>query len=163
MFPHNFKILTMKQSVLFGRQPSIERKANEWNARHVVSSLGVSTWEDWVPVCCVPFMFSVGPFLFSAFGVLNFFRVMLLVHKVSRSRFPFWCFRWVYLSLNFFHKLKCQFIDESRLRSRFFYLRCFQCETFLPLFLQAFTTEDRLTKNERHVLPWKRRDSIIFP
>ena len=58
---------------------------------------------------CVPFMFRGRLFLFSAVGfllILKFFRVLLIVHKVSRSRFPFWCFRWVHLSLNFLYKLK---------------------------------------------------------
>ena len=79
------------------------------NSRHVVSSLGVSTWEDWVPAYCVPFMFRGQPFLFSAVGfllILKIFRTVLLVYKVSRSRFPFWRFPWVYLSLNFLYNLK---------------------------------------------------------
>ena len=79
------------------------------SARHVVSSLGVSTWEDWVPVYCVPFMFHGRPLLFSAVGfllILKIFRAVLLVYKVRRSRFPFWRFPWVYLSLNFLYNLK---------------------------------------------------------
>lgn len=54
-------------------------------------------------------MFCWPPFLFSAVGfllILKFFRVVLLVHEVGRCHFPFWRFRWVYLSLNFLHKLK---------------------------------------------------------
>ena len=69
----------------------------------------VWVWEDWVPVYYVPFMFRGRPFLFSAVGFLlisKFFCVVLLVHKVSRSRFPFWRFLWVYLSFNFLYKLK---------------------------------------------------------
>ena len=80
----------------------------EWSAGNVVSSLDVSTWEALVPVYCVPFMFRGRPFLFSAVGVLlilKFLRVVLLVHMVSWSRFPFWRFRWVHLSLNFLYKL----------------------------------------------------------
>ena len=79
------------------------------SARHMISSLGVSTWEDWVPVYWV-FMFGGRPLLFSAVVILlslNWrFHIVLLVHKVSRSRFPFWRFLWVYLSLNFLYKLK---------------------------------------------------------
>ena len=74
------------------------------SARHVVSSLGVSTWEDWVPVYCVPFMFRRRPLLFSAVVILPSFNWRFCI--VSRSRFPFWRFREVYLSLNFWYKLK---------------------------------------------------------
>ena len=81
-----------------------------WCARHVVSSLGVSMWEDWVPVYFVPFMFRGGPLLFSAVVILlslNWrFWIVLLVHMVSRTCFPFCHFRWVYLSLNLLYKLK---------------------------------------------------------
>ena len=79
------------------------------SARHVVSSLGVSTWEDWAPVYYVLFMFRGRPLLFSAVGfllILKIFRAVLLVYKVRRSRFPFWRFPWVYLSLNFLYNLK---------------------------------------------------------
>jgi len=74
----------------------------------VVSSLGVSTREDWVPVYS-RLCFVGRHFFFLAVGfllILKFFRVVLLVHEVSRCHFPFWRFRWVYLSLNFLHKLK---------------------------------------------------------
>ena len=50
-----------------------------------------------------------GHFLFSAVGfllILKFLCIVLLVHKVSRSCFPFWCFRWVHLSLDFLYQLK---------------------------------------------------------
>ena len=61
-------------------------------ARHVVSSLGGSTREDWVPVYNLPFMFRGRPLLFSAVGILlilKIFRAVLLVYKVRSSRFPF--------------------------------------------------------------------------
>ena len=113
----------------------------------------VWVWEDWVPVYCVPFMFHGRPFLFSAVGfslILKFFRVVLLVHKVSRSRFPCWRFHWVYLSLNFLYKLKFWLqntpVDRRTPITFAFFLtcmRCFKSETFLPLFLQVFITEDR--------------------
>ena len=38
--------------------------------------------------------------------ILKIFRALLLVYKVRRSRFPFWRFPWVYLSLNFLYSLK---------------------------------------------------------
>ena len=93
------------------------------SARHVVSSLGVCTWEDWAQVYCVSFMFRRRPLLFSAVVVLPSFNwrfcVVLLVHKVSRSRFHFWRFRGVYLSLNFLYKLKfwLQSIPTDRRKS----------------------------------------------
>ena len=37
--------------------------------------------------------------------ILKIFHAVLLVYKVSRSRFPFWCFRWVCLSPDFLYKL----------------------------------------------------------
>ena len=61
-------------------------------ALHVVSSLGGSTREDWVPVYDLPFMFRGRPLLFSAVGILlilKIFRAVLLVYKVRSSSFPF--------------------------------------------------------------------------
>lgn len=72
----------------------------EWCARRVVSSL-VSTWEDWALVG--------GHFFFQLldfYWFWIFFCVVLLAHNVSRSRFPFWRFCWVFLSLNLLYKFK---------------------------------------------------------
>ena len=58
----------------------------------MVSSLGGSTREDWVPVYDLPLMFRGWPLLFSAVVILlmlKIFRAVLLVYKVRSSRFPF--------------------------------------------------------------------------
>ena len=67
--------------------------------------------------------------LFMFFTDLKFFRVVLLVHEVSGSRFPFWRFRWVYWSLNFLYKLKLWLqnipIDRrKRITFAFFFFTC---------------------------------------
>ena len=118
-----------------------------WCARHVIYSLGVSTWDDWVSVYCAPFMFRGRPCLFSAVGfllILKIFRAVLLVYKVSRSRFPFWLFRWVYLSPNFFISWNSgfeisQLIDESQLRSRFLFFIFISIVFNLRLFFRYFS------------------------
>ena len=67
------------------------RREKPWS-QYTVSRLSVS----WAAIS----FFSVGVLL-----ILKFLRVVLSVHMVSWSRFPFWRFRWVHLSLNFLYKL----------------------------------------------------------
>lgn len=87
----------------------------------MVSNLAVSTWEDWVPIYCVLIMFRGRPFCLLVLLILKSFRVVLLVNKVSRSRFPFWRFCWVYSSLLWVEILawKCpNWWMKANLRSR---------------------------------------------
>ena len=117
----------------------------------MVSSLGVSTREDWVPVYS-RLCFVGRHFFFLAVGfllILKFFRVVLLVHEVSRCHFPFWRFRWVYLSLNFLHKLKLWLqnipIDRRKPITFVTYFGCLVSNLglFFRYFFKCFITEYR--------------------